>query len=175
MKAITLLAAKTCDPSVTPASEKIRARLTPDSAVIQSRNPFFVPDDSRWTPKTLIGVKIDRLGMKFASKFARRYYSEVITAVHPTPASDDEFEWMRDGALIVSDTAPADGVEDSLRAVLDDCVSLASRYLTLKTGDLILIPSPLDDETTESHLQPGMNHEITGTPPGFPHFTLKVR
>ena len=162
MKAITLI--------------ERHAYLTPDSGVTHCRNPFFIPDEAVWWPYTLIGVKIDRLGMKIAQKFARRYYSEVVSAVHPSPRpSDNDFEWMRDGALIISDTVSRENVSENLLTMFDSSISRVSRYVTLKTGDLIFIPAPATEVPTAVPLAQGMNQAVNDVPDGFPVFTLKVR
>ncbi len=184
MKAITLLNPsiiirdKETELSPRPVFEHDgRVRLTPDSGVTHCRNPFFLPDGT-WWHRTLIGVRIDRLGMKISPRFARRYYSEVITAVHPylhTESSDSEYEWMRDGALIVSDTAVTEAVGDDFLEAFDRCVSEVSRFMTLKTGDLIFFPAPVSDGPTALPLAQGMNMSVSDVPDGFPTFTLKVR
>ncbi|MDE6395859.1 MAG: hypothetical protein K2K84_01140 [Muribaculaceae bacterium] len=162
MKAITLI--------------ERHVHLTPDSGVTHCRNPFFVPDEAVWWPCTLIGVKIDRLGMKIAQKFSRRYYSEVVTAVHPSPRpSDNDFEWMRDGALIISDTAPRENIDENLLNIFDSFISHVSRYMTLKTGDMIFMPAPVTESPTAIPLTQGMNLSVPDIPDGFPVFTLKVR
>lgn len=52
--------------------------MKPDSALLKSNKPFFLPDFSNEIHyETEIIVKIDRLGKNISEQFAPRYYSEV--------------------------------------------------------------------------------------------------
>lgn len=52
--------------------------MKPDSALLKSNKPFFLPDfSSEIHYETEIIIKIDRLGKNISEKFAPRYYSEV--------------------------------------------------------------------------------------------------
>ena len=50
----------------------------PDSSIIRSGNPFFVPDfDTRFVALPSIAVRICKLGKGIAPRFVPRYYDEV--------------------------------------------------------------------------------------------------
>lgn len=50
----------------------------PDSALIRSGKPVFIPDyKSGWEVLIGMGVKIDRLGKSITKSFSSRYYNEV--------------------------------------------------------------------------------------------------
>lgn len=54
----------------------------PDSCVIKSRNPFFIPDfDTDFRAYPSVALRICRLGKSIASRFAGRYYTEMTAAV----------------------------------------------------------------------------------------------
>lgn len=56
--------------------------IMPDSTIVRSGNPFFVPDfDDKFEALPMLAVKISRLGKGVASRFAPRYYNEMTVAV----------------------------------------------------------------------------------------------
>lgn len=135
--------------------------VTPDSAIINRGRPWFMPDDiSEWYGNILIGTSITRVGMHIAERFAHRYYGAFSAAVHPNSANDVEcVQWCRDGALITGPgqidastqgtlTLTAAGSTlsiqaDDLRSKIDKAIAYVSSFITLKTGDLILIDTEL--------------------------------
>lgn len=53
----------------------------PDSTVIRSGNPFFIPDfDDRFEIYPALAIKVSRLGKSVAERFAYRYYNEITLA-----------------------------------------------------------------------------------------------
>lgn len=141
-------------------------RMAPDSALILRGNPWFLPDDGtpgEWRGRIVAAACIDRLGMHIGEKFAPRYYSEITLAVHPcNQGADMWLEWVRDGALVTgegrvgaeaasvstviaagSHTRTIDGGE--LLASFNRAIAAVSRYVTLKTGDMILLDTQLPD------------------------------
>ena len=139
------------------------ARGVPDSATILRRNPWFVPADGtpgQWRATLYAGAVIDRLGMCIRAKFAGRYYSRLaVCAAMGNPGADADYAWIRDGALVVGDVQPevADGItsvrlageperEYSLPAAedLDRAIEAVSAFMTLKTGDMVLLPIGCD-------------------------------
>lgn len=153
--------------------------VTPDSAIINRGRPWFMPDDiSDWKGKTLIGVSITRVGMHISEKFAHRYYSDFIAAVHPYSINDAaDVSWCRDGALITGPGAIAQTTEgtltvsvnsdsdninaDDLRKEIDQTIAYVSSYITLKTGDIILIDTALADIAISEGLD--FDVDINGT------------
>jgi 2-keto-4-pentenoate hydratase/2-oxohepta-3-ene-1,7-dioic acid hydratase in catechol pathway len=137
--------------------------MSPDSAIVNRGKPWFLPDDApNWHAKLLIGTCISRLGMHISEKFASRYYQNFITAIHTyAPLAEHSVRWCRDGALVTgpgeisASTNDALNITigdnsivfdpDSLRNSINAAVAYASSYITLKTGDLILLDTDLPD------------------------------
>ncbi len=80
----------------------LQARLSVDSSLVLRGNPWFLPYDGGWQASLFLAVRISRLGMNIAQKFAPRYYNAICLMAHPHECADAEthFEWTRDGALI---------------------------------------------------------------------------
>jgi acylpyruvate hydrolase len=56
--------------------------MKPDSALLLSNNPFFLPEFSKEVHHEIeIVVKINRLGKHIAKNFAHRYYNEITVGV----------------------------------------------------------------------------------------------
>lgn len=71
--------------------------LKPDTSLLKSNHPFFIPDFSEEIHyETEVVVKIDRLGKNIATRFASRYYHEVTVGIDFT-ARDLQRELMREG------------------------------------------------------------------------------
>jgi 2-keto-4-pentenoate hydratase/2-oxohepta-3-ene-1,7-dioic acid hydratase in catechol pathway len=137
--------------------------ISPDSAIVSRGNPWFMPEDAvDWQGKVLIGTCITRLGMYISQKFAPRYYKNFIAAVHTfSPNANASVQWCRDGALVtgpglvdanvndklslsVDNSALAEVDTESLRETINKTIAYVSTYITLKTGDLILLDSNID-------------------------------
>lgn len=127
-----------------------------DSSLILRDNPWFKPDEREWQATWWLGVRVCRLGMKIAEKFASRYYDAVTIIMHPSHVEGDtESEFSRDGAAMCGKfvsltldnvTVSADGehrltlAADWLRNTVDHALGVASDLHTVKTGDIIAIP-----------------------------------
>lgn len=140
-----------------------------DSAVQKSGKPFFIPDfASRFDYRPALAIHINRLGKNIAPKFAARYY-DAVGASLTIEATDllerlgkEGLPWaaatMFDGAVIAGEMQPVAGKTLSeMRMLLEDengeeevaplptedeiaeKIAYASRYFTLKIGDLLLI------------------------------------
>lgn len=128
--------------------------MSPDSAVVPNRRPWFVPDfGGEWVARFLLAVRIGRLGKGIAPEFAYRYVDGVTVAVHPLSTESDvsdAISLFMDGALILGDWMEMQSLPilagdaririDAEFGVVADAVSRTSRHITLKTGDVILIP-----------------------------------
>ena len=115
-----------------------------DSTINKARNPFFIPDERKWSGMLLYGVRINRLGKNIAARYASLYYTECLSAVHPFVEGDDGTyadRWGFDGALTVSDCSEASSLNDNARRDIDLLIEKISKNTTLKTGDLILLPA----------------------------------
>ncbi len=56
--------------------------MKPDSAILKSEKPFFIPDFSNEVHyETEVVVKISRLGKNIAERFAHRYYEELTIGI----------------------------------------------------------------------------------------------
>ncbi|MDE6028229.1 MAG: hypothetical protein K2G23_09170, partial [Muribaculaceae bacterium] len=79
--------------SIIPSSQAERAVLPliptlayPDSAMVRSGNPIFLPDfNCSFSGIFYLAVKISRLGKSIAERFATRYYSEAAPAMAVFP------------------------------------------------------------------------------------------
>ncbi|MCH4156092.1 MAG: fumarylacetoacetate hydrolase family protein [Muribaculaceae bacterium] len=141
--------------------------LMAESSVLRSGKPFFVPDFAeRFIASAAIVVRISRLGKSIANRFADRYFDAVTIGLSVRAELVNGFEGRDcgsianafDGAAIVGDfpdikdldeidaldfsysaTGVADVSGNISRHGIDDCIEYASRFFTLKMGDLIFI------------------------------------
>lgn len=150
------------------------AGCAPDSALVFRSNPWFVPADGNpgeWQARIYLAACIGRLGTHISPRFARRYYSAITAVAHPfNPGVNAAIEWCRDGAVITgtgtiptADLTP--GTEFSLvcngEAItlspegvldrLDAAVAKASEFLTLRTGDFVLVDAPVQPVPLAEH------------------------
>ena len=157
----------------------LRVRLVADSAVVPSGKPFFVTDFAHhFTCRPALCVCVDRLGKHIARRYAHRYYNSVaacglVTARNLADAGllddADVRSTSFDGALLLGKLVPYDGATDvavSLTTETGNCVTCSwpelpdyvdgvitelSRYMTLKMGDLIVLPAR-ENEAVELHV-----------------------
>lgn len=163
-----------------------------DSSMQRNNQPWFMPADGReWAAAVMPAVRITRLGMHIAPKFAGRYYDAICAVCIFVPAVEaanigaaGELIFLRDNALCVGEgIAMADaplpfviavnGVEIQASidtATIDRAISSVSDICTLKTGDII-IPSCGDAIVTP--LAEG--GELTVTTNGHPSINLRIR
>jgi len=135
--------------------------LLTDSAVVRRGQPLFVPDFAAgWDVEIVPCFTVCRLGKSIPARFAPRYVDRVGLVARLTPPEGfgvahvpSALATNFDGALCLGDTmeltAPMDKVhvcvEGAGSAVLEwqslhleDTIALVSRYMMLKTGDLIM-------------------------------------
>lgn len=167
-------------------SSKPEIDIIPDSAIQKSGKPFFVPDfDDRFRYRMATAVHICRLGKNIAQKFANRYYEEAglclvfeasglldrlkadgmptaIATAFDAAAITGEMDTTTatqlgkcDAVLTVNDSE-IERVATPSAADFNRCIEIASRYFTLKIGDLIII------ETGEQH-DAVINDTVTAT------------
>ncbi|MDE5644464.1 MAG: fumarylacetoacetate hydrolase family protein [Muribaculaceae bacterium] len=139
----------------------------PDSSVLRSGNPFFVPDsDTEYLAFPSVCYRIGRLGKSIAPRFARRYIDAATIAVAVVAANRlrearrDGMPWTEatafDRSCMLGNLTPIDtfieygpaeiGFGDRtitydtalLRLQADRLVEAVSTGNTLKNGDLIL-------------------------------------
>jgi len=139
----------------------------PDSTVLRSGNPFFVPDfDSEFTAFPSICFRIGRLGKSISSRFAHRYidaWTGSVTAVATgvlRRLREKGMPWTKaiafDRSFMIGNLQPIDtfinyakfsvSIDDEkmeydtgrLRKPVESIIELISSDNTLKTGDLLL-------------------------------------
>lgn len=159
--------------------EPLRFNCVPDSAIVRGDSPWFVPDGATEPVATLwAGVLIVRLGKSIRQRFACRYYSDFVFAVHPQ-GGRPQTEWVNDGAMLLGtgriaarDIAAGDAaIPASLtlrdgegQAVLvahmpaadsfDAAIAAVTPDVTVKTGDIILLPLTIDPGSTPAAFNP---------------------
>ena len=149
--------------------------LKPDTALLRTGWPFFVPDFSQEVHyEAEVVVRICRLGRSIAERFAHRYYDAVSVGIDFT-ARDLQRElrakglpWELskafDGSAAVGQFVPLEelggeiqrldfslsidgrevqcGHTTDMTHTVDQIISYASQYFTLRTGDLIYTGTP---------------------------------
>ncbi len=149
--------------------------IIPDSAIQKSGKPFFVPDFAdKFRYRMATAVHVCRLGKNIAQKFANRYYEEAglclifeasdlldrlkadgmptaiatafdAAAITGEMVTVDAAQLGKSDAVLTINEAETERVATPSAADFDRCIEIASRYFTLKIGDLIII------ETGELH------------------------
>lgn len=141
----------------------------PDSTIIRSGNPFFIPDfDDRFEIYPALAVKINRLGKSVAERFAYRYYNEItlgatVRAAHLLhKLSNTGLPWTRavnfDKSCFLGDFIPAEELKESndllfrlgneemkftltnARQRIAEAIVAISADNIIKMGDIVLIP-----------------------------------
>ncbi len=148
--------------------EGVGVELIADSARVRPGTPVFLPDfTSGWEFEVVPALYIGRVGKHIAERFSRRYIGGVGMAVRLLPPADASSECRNalalsfDGAIteIMAEGLTADApltigvklvapdgatVKERLVTVApeellaDATISLVSRFMTLKMGDIIL-------------------------------------
>ena len=162
--------------------------LKPDTALLRTGWPFFVPDFSQEVHyEAEVVVRICRLGRSIAERFAQRYYDAVSVGIDFT-ARDLQRElrakglpWELskafDGSAAVGQFVPLEelggdvqrldfslsidgrevqcGHTADMTHTVDQIISYASQYFTLRTGDLIYTGTPagVGPVCPEQHLE----------------------
>lgn len=186
-----LAASEVPDPSAIPAT------LIADSAMVRPATPLFVPDFATdgWTLRLFPAIVIERLGKSVEPRFAARYTASWRMAARLMPASkspDGPLQGISaafDGAIALGPemnghpvgttdirlTHPS--LENGSIALrvntadfhIDETIALASRFMTLKTGDLIL-PCYLPPEVA-----PTVGTRLTAESAANTLLSLKIR
>lgn len=150
------------DEVVSPAG--IPVALIADSALVRVSTPLFVPDFARdWLLQIVPFVTIGRLGKSIPERFAHRYTEGFGFGVRLVPPASDTtvnaaLAATFDGAFAPCEPVDVPSENDVLRIEcrqsgaacnevsvellvadmhIDGAVALVSRYVTLKTGDII--------------------------------------
>lgn len=132
--------------------------IHPDSAMILPGRPFFMPEwGEAWMAVMHPAVRIGRLGKNIARKFAGRYYDGVTMAFRVTLAETSGLDGVlsgMDSTLMHGEWLPAESASGELSVEvngdafsagpfaekIDEVIAKVSEYMTLKMGDVILLP-----------------------------------
>ena len=149
------------------AAAAVGCSVITDSATLRPHEPLFVPDYARgWMLEVQPAITVERLGKWIAPRFAKRYFGDFLLCVRlVTPEGampGNALELNADGALALGMRVPVAVVADSgspvcVEATLtpgdaapltldlawedlhaEELLALASRYMTMKTGDIII-------------------------------------
>lgn len=140
-----------------PHPSVLHADLLTDSAVVRRGTPMFVPDFARqWRLEVVPAVIIDRLGKWIEPRFASRYYHTVTACVRLMPPANAPLhgafavnfdgaiapglplEFASEAPLVIRAGSSAELTFSPEELHVNDLVALVSRFMTLKTGDIIL-------------------------------------
>lgn len=155
-----------------PVSERPVFFMKPDSAIIKNNKPFLLPDFSKEIHyETELVLKISRLGKHIDRKFAYRYYDEIGIGIDFTArdlqrdCKERGLPWeiakAFDGAAPIGGFVPKKELPDPIEFHLDinghtvqtgstkdlifsfdGVIAYVSRFVTLRTGDLIYTGTP---------------------------------
>ena len=173
-----------------------QAYLMTDSCILYSGRPFFVPDFAQTFVATpAIVVRMNRLGKCVAPKFAHRYW-DAFTAAFTVRAchSDDSrltgLDRAFDGAAIVGEWVPVDGLQDvahvpvvisvnglevanrclaDMQHPLEELIAATSTRCSIKMGDMLFT----GDAGDALAMKPG--DHLTATINGNQVLDVKVR
>lgn len=147
--------------------------VKPDTVMLRNNDPYYVPAFSKSiSAKPYVAAKITRVTKAIGVKFAGRCYEEIGAAVEMTAC--DVLEKCRKEGLPwdiavsydkstvipnvfcsisekntifdfkINGSSVLNREIDNVRCILDEAVSAVSYYVTLKIGDMVLVP--LSDE-----------------------------
>lgn len=146
-------------------SGELTLRTSPDSTVLRTGDPLFVPDHlgPRWRGHVCPAIRISRLGTNIPRRFAGRYFEEATLLLLLEPDGESE---LCKGALYLLDRSTAPGQWTSadildkvseitvgtgdtavaypgrrLRDEFEEAISEISRFCTFKTGDILVLGS----------------------------------
>lgn len=150
--------------------------IIPDSAAVLKNRPVFVPDfGNGWVALPMLALRIGRLGRDISPKFADRYVDGVTVALRlmlPSREASRGLLSAMDSTLATGEWIAPDAVDStsavaevdghvsapfSHRKETERCVALVSRFMTLKTGDIILT-APVGDPVS---VRPGIQVKVS--------------
>ena len=118
--------------------------------MLVNRKPFFIPDwstDVRMTP--CVVVRVSRLGKNISARFANRYYDSMALGANIFAADYvAQGDWVRgfafDYSLPVGEFVPVEEKVENLVIDIDMAVEMASKVMTLRQGDWIMIDRDME-------------------------------
>lgn len=123
-----------------------RIHVVSDSSIARSGQPWFLPDyGEAWRWREALAVKISRLGKGIQPKHVMRYVDEMSLLWIAEADACNAIDFM-DGRVVCGNWLPIDGeLPESLVAAIID----ASKYATLKNGDIIAVMSDAEPRVIE--------------------------
>ena len=175
-----------------PMPTSLPVSMATDSALVRKGTPLFIPDFARgWELHVEFYLTVTHLGKSIPARFAHRYFdgiglcARLLPPPHLMPLPHlDALTSNFDGAICpgmmvipVESFGQAESGQATIRISTSagqelsipsgalhaaDTVSFISRYMTLKTGDMII----LCDTTLTTPVQPGLTFgaDINGVP-----------
>ena len=165
----------------------IAATVIADSAIVRVGMPLFLPDFATdWCGEFEPAVVISRLGKSIPARFAPRYYNRIGVMGRLMPPGGycgGALAASFDGALCAGPTVEAgEGVEWTVsidgreeltlgrdNLLIDETIALVSRYMMLKTGDMI-VPC-----RTGLRIAPRVGDTVAASLNGHELLRLKIR
>lgn len=131
--------------------------LWPDSVMVRSGKPVFIPDSTRHSEYDIrfaICARICRLGRCVEQRFASRYFDQAmpVALILPAEASDA----LRNGTIPLASDIFFDGCivlgepfspDPQTAETLERSIPVASERMMLKIGDLVISPLPADADS----------------------------
>ncbi len=140
------------------------AELYPDSSVIISHKPLFLPDwCDNYASTMAVAARVCRLGKNVAERFAVRYWREITACMITGGCGSERNDALArsfDGAIALgewvlidrasqaampftaskgSDVVCSCNMSDDMYRLIDRAIVTASRYVTIKMGDIIAV------------------------------------
>lgn len=113
-----------------------RIHVVSDSSIARSGQPWFLPDfGESWRWRQALAVKISRLGKGIHPKHLMRYVDEMTLLWVAESDSCEALDFI-DGRVVCGSWIP---INDELPEMLADAIIDASKYATLKNGDIIAV------------------------------------
>lgn len=135
---------------------KTEMLLKGDSSLLNNKKPFFIPDytsDVRYKPSLVL--RVSRLGRNVQERFASRYYDAVAMGAdfiaYDLLPDTQAGSWTKavafDNAMAVGEFVEKEkaNIDMELCMSTEEAIAQASRYMTIRQGDLIFI-----DEMSEA-------------------------
>lgn len=150
-------------------AEDITCSCLPDTALLNTKQPFFVPDfTERCMATPCLAVRITRLGRSIGKAFSNRYYdSAALTLGVHFVAADMQERLVAQGkpcdmaigfdssvavapegnylaasqaSLMLNGKSVSLPVEPTLVPLVDEAIARVSQFFTLRQGDVFLFP-----------------------------------
>ncbi|MCH5326287.1 MAG: hypothetical protein J1E29_03675 [Duncaniella sp.] len=164
-------------------AETDNAYFLPDTAMLRHGAPLFHPEGSDpWELQPHLAIHINRLGKGIPEKFASRYFNAVSLALLVRPTGSDYATTSlmagMDDSIITSASIDSSSLPDRLETTLEQtglnislkvdpeliarAIHIAAAHITLKMGDIILLPPLADDIAPSIPLSPRSRITLTG-------------